>query len=326
MSLVQDLTPLNLQEEKQRFFESNCQYNPQFQYRKLITIDLLYQYGKAKPAYLEYAKSIVEKAFHNRTEAEIRQVEGKKITRKDAEKMIRIFLVANNLENEVQIKWIDNYISKASTFKNQLKIRSALDFEANSFQAILYHEVGTHVLRRINYVQQPFYNQKKKLGFSEYLVTEEGLASLHSLLAKKFKLDYYHALTYMMQAYSQDHSFVETYHYLLTYLLDPERTWNMTSKLKRGVYNTAEGGGFTKSYIYLEGEIRVWKYLIKTNFNLTDLYRGKIDVADVDRAKEMNPHFDPQLPHFYIENPEHYCEQMTEIAQINCLDQIENSK
>ncbi|HQM15851.1 MAG TPA: DUF1704 domain-containing protein [Candidatus Woesebacteria bacterium] len=322
MSLIQDLTPINLAEEKQKFFDSNCQYNPQFQYRKLITVNLLYQYGKAKPNYLEYAKSIVEKAFFNRTEAEIRQMEGKKVNRRKAQTLIRDYLKTNHLEDEVEVKWIDNYISKASSFKNLLKLRTELDFEENAFKAILNHEIGTHILRRVNYVQQPFYNQKKKLGFDEYLVTEEGLASLNSLLAKSFKLDYYHALTYVMQAYSQDHSFVETYHYLLKYLVDPERTWNMTAKLKRGIYNTAEGGGFTKSYIYLEGMIRVWQYFNKTGFNIIDLYRGKIDVDDVEKAKSLNPNFIPQLPHFYSNNPHNYCDQMIEIAKINSLDQV----
>ena len=52
MSLVRDLTPINLLEEKQKFFDQNCKYNPYFKYNNLATLDKLYKYGQPKPKYL----------------------------------------------------------------------------------------------------------------------------------------------------------------------------------------------------------------------------------------------------------------------------------
>ena len=61
MSLVRDLTPINLLEEKQKFFDQNCKYNPYFKYNNLATLDKLYKYGQPKPKYLALAQEILDK-------------------------------------------------------------------------------------------------------------------------------------------------------------------------------------------------------------------------------------------------------------------------
>jgi hypothetical protein len=92
--------------------------------------------------------------------------------------------------------------------------------------------------------------------------------------------------------------------------------------MKRGLYDTSEPGGFTKSIVYLEGMTEVWQYLKKSNFDVEGLYYGKIAAEDVNKAREMNPDFKPQLPHFYTQDRQAYEKQIRSIAKINHLDSV----
>lgn len=324
MSLVQNLTPTNLAEEKQRFFDQDCKYNPQFKYQKLITTNKLCKYGLPKPEFIELAKELFARALHRRTREEINQMEGRVIDRKKATIMVNEFLDKNNLNNSIRVVWIKNHLSKASQYQDELRLRHEIVEAENKFLALLFHELGTHAIRRLNYVQQPFYKKKQELGFEEYLPTEEGLASFHSLLARQFKIDHSHAWLYMMTAYAQKHSFVETYNKAFEFYHNSEESWRAAAKLKRGLYDTSQGGGFTKGIIYLEGMKKVWGWLEKYNYDLSGLYLGKISTNDVAQAKRMNPEFNVHLPHFYLDSPEKYVQSIKEIAKLNTLDLLHN--
>lgn len=318
MSLVQDLTPINLEEEKQKFFDSDCKYNPQFKYNKLITINKLYKYGKPKPEVVELAKHLLEKAFHNRTEEDIRKMEGEKINRQQAQKMIAQFLKENQIEDQVKVRWSEEFPGKASFFKDTLKLRLPVWHREKEFLGTIYHELGTHALRRINYAQQPFFKKKAQYGFKDYLRTEEGLASFHTLLAKKFKIDYTGALNYLACNLAQETSLSEVYSYVRQYLQDDERAWLYAYKVKRGLYDTSESGGFTKNIVYLEGMIQVWEYFQETNFDVKGLYLGKIDVGDVKEARSICSNM-LNLPSFIQDNQKCYEQIILKIAGANLL-------
>lgn len=320
MSLIQQLIPINLNEEQKKFFDKNCQYNPQFKYENLITLRKREKYGRPKPKVLALAEKILEKAFADHSEQELRNLEGPKIDKQRGQEMIVQFLQENNLEDEIEVKWIKNHISKASHYKGALKLRDNFDFRENKFLAALYHELGTHALRRINYQQQPFYKKKDQHDFAEYLPTEEGLAAFHSLLARSFKIDYYHALIYLATDTALKQSFVDTFKFVNQYLQDKQRSWRLTVKFKRGMYDTADPGAFTKSIVYLEGMLEVWQYFQQTDFDLPGLYYGKIAVEDIAQAKKLNPDFEPHLPAFYLTDPNQYRQQIKAIAQLNLLD------
>jgi hypothetical protein len=319
MSLVQDLTPINIQEQRKRFFEEECNYNPHFKYNTLITLRKRFNYGKPKPKFIKLAKRILARSLKQRSEHELRAKEGKKIDRQTGQAMIDQFLAENNLEKEIEIHWIPDHISKASHYQGKLKLRQKFDYRSQKFLDTLYHEIGTHALRRINYAQQPFFQKKDQFGFKEYLFAEEGLASLHSLLARNYQVDYYHALMYLAVEKSLQGSFVDTFRFINQYLQDKLRSWRLTIKFKRGMYDTSKPGGFTKGIVYLEGMVRVWHYFQSTDFDLPGLYWGKIDVKDVKKARELNPNFQPKLPSFYIKNIEQYKKQIKHIAKLNYL-------
>ena len=118
--------------------------------------------------------------------------------------------------------------------------------------------------------------------------TEEGLAGLHTLLARNFKLDYTGALNYVTSAVAQKKSFVETFNFVLKYIDDRNRAWRYTVKHKRGLYDTAKPGGFTKDIVYFEGIIQVWQFMQQSNFDLEGLYLGKIAYENIEKTSENN--------------------------------------
>jgi hypothetical protein len=187
---------------------------------------------------------------------------------------------------------------------------------------MLYHEIGTHALRSMNYKHQPWYKKKKRYGFSEYLVTEEGLASLHGLLPQSFKSTYTQAIRYLAVGYAQDHSFTELWKYVNSYVENPERCWTICVRQKRGITDTSKPGGFTKDLVYFEGIIKMWVWLTKNDYRLNELYFGKLAVEDIGKALELNPDFEPVLPSFYTLNTDQYAEQIAEIGKVNKIDQL----
>jgi hypothetical protein len=317
------MTPLNLVEEKKKFFNKNCRYNPHFKYSDLITLRKRGKYGQPKPKFLKLAKKIVEQAFAEKTIEEIRQLEGEKITQTQAKTMLDDFLLKNKLKDIIEVAWSDQFIASCSYYKNQLKIQLPLQYHKNEFKATLYHELGTHAIRRLNYVQQPFFKQKNKYNFHNYLRTEEGLASLNSLVAKNFKLNYLGAVNYIGINVAQHNSFVKTFEYFMKYLNNKEKAWRRTVKHKRGLYDTSKPGGFTKDVVYFEGMIEIWDFLQKSDFDLEGLYYGKISYQDIEKARQLNPDYEVTLPSFMVINKKLYRQQIINIGRINHLTQFE---
>jgi hypothetical protein len=124
---------------------------------------------------------------------------------------------------------------------------------------------------------------------------------------------------------AQQKSFVETFNFINQYMQNIEKSWLITVKIKRGTYDTSQPGGFTKSVVYLEGMVKVWRYLKESNFDVEGLYLGKIDVNDIPLARELNPGFKPKLPNFYSDNPDNYQKKITEIAQVNYFESLKES-
>ncbi|PIR61763.1 MAG: hypothetical protein COY81_00510 [Candidatus Pacebacteria bacterium CG_4_10_14_0_8_um_filter_43_12] len=318
MKQVSSYTPSNILEEKTRFFTDPV-YNPQFRYEVPLEKLALDGYGQPSPEKLEKAREIVEKAFYGRNEQDLRMLAGPILSQQEVSEKVTLFLRLHKLENRYKISWSSSYLSRSTTTADTIKLKSSAEFRKESLHGMLYHEIGTHALRRINYEKQPWFKKKKAYGFSSYLITEEGLASLHSLLPRTFKLAHSSALRYLLVAYAQEHSFAEVFQFLGNYVQDQNRRWGMAVRLKRGMEDTSQPGGYTKDLTYFEGMFEVAAWLDKNNYNLSPLYLGKLAVADVEKAKTLNPNFQPVLPSFYLIDPKKYAADMHEIFEFNHL-------
>lgn len=321
MSLIQKITPVNLLEEKQKFL-ANPDYDPQFIYRENLPKETLYRYGLPKQELLVLAEAIVAQAYANRNEADLLMMDGVVMEEHTVNSKITSFLEMHKLAERYEVLWSSSFVSRASITKDTIKLRVGSEFRKDDLLGMLYHEIGTHALRRINYEQQPWFGKKTEYGFKNYLRTEEGLASLHSLLPKSYKSAHKTALRYLAVNFAQNHSFSELWKFLGKYVQDIETRWMITIRQKRGMEDTSQPGGFSKDLVYFEGMVELAHWLQKHNFDLESLYFGKLAVEDVEKARSMNPDFQPTLPSFYTLDVENYKKNILEIIKENQLTRV----
>ncbi len=316
MSFLQSITPINLQEEKAKFFADQT-YNPQFRYAEEIDQNQLAKYGFPQRVAKEHAAFILEKAYFNRTESDLTRLDGPIVSQQDATEKSLLFLKLHGLQNRYALSWSAAYVSRASIDASVLKLKSTAEFRRDNLMGMLYHEIGTHALRRVNYEQQPWFKKKTKFGFNDYLRTEEGLAGLHSLLPKINRLAYTFAIRYLAVEKAQQASFTEVWKFLTKYIDNPETRWMVAIRQKRGIKDTRMPGGYTKDIVYFEGVLDCWSWLKLNDCDITPLYYGKIAKEDADKAVKLNPDFKPQLPSFYYLKMEEYKEHIFEIGKVN---------
>ena len=208
MSFLTSIIPTNLNEEKEKFFADQT-YNPQFSYKEKINQKKLNQYKKPTKKYLDIAEKILKKAYFGRNEQELTMMEGLVVSQKDVEKTIHTFLQMHGLQKRFKIIWSSSFVARTSITADTIKLKLPANFRKEGLLGMLYHEVGTHALRRMNYEKQPWFKKKNKFGFSEYLKTEEGLATLHALIPHSYKSAFNSALRYKAVSVAQEKSFVE---------------------------------------------------------------------------------------------------------------------
>jgi hypothetical protein len=114
-----------------------------------------------------------------------------------------------------------------------------------------------------------------------FRTTEEGLAKLHSFLDaddKVMRLTFY---AYIAVYLSQSKSFAQVFEELTQLGLKPEKAWFVTIIAKRGLTDTSQAGGITKTITYIEGALRVLKWLADESNDPHQLYWGRIDLDEI---------------------------------------------
>lgn len=319
MTKLSDLIPLNLEEEKAKFFASNFTYNPQFVYQKNTPIQDLEKYGRPKLLYTLLAQRILNKYLENKKQIEEQGKNKIFLEEKELEKIIRDRLKEYQLENSYEIVFSKNFVSRIAVNNNEklIKISLPVSIEKTEIEQILNHEIDTHVVRQLNYERQPWFKHKKKNKFNKYLTTEEGLAAINELIATPHKLAYKSATNYLAVNLALKKDFASVFKFFYEISGDLERSWTWTLKKKRGIKDTSRKGAFTKDLVYFEGFVKVLKYLHKNNYNPSKLYYGKIDQKDIKKAEKIGVTGDLILPKIFKENPKIYKENIKEIIKNN---------
>lgn len=314
---LQDFVPENLAAEKEKFFTRQTHYDPQFTYKQVVTKQDLYRYGKPSWSYLYLAKRILQDS--KKQGILIYDDSAPSLTEEELRALITDYLNRYQLASQFQLSFSPVHISRmAINFAPPtIKIRLPIMLSRREIIPTLNHEIGTHILRQINYQQQPWYKKKKKYGLHNHLKTEEGLANLHSLLTEPFELAAKAALNYTATAYALRHSFQQTFQFINSYLQNPERSFIWTFKKKRGLTDTSRPGTFSKDMLYFSGFIDVLRYLRKNHYDPALLYFGKVALEDLPQVKRLNPDYRPLLPHFFTDSPELYKARVAEIAKAN---------
>ena len=118
------------------------------------------------------------------------------------------------------------------------------DIYSGTIEGLLRHELGTHYVRRLNNNLQPWANNQERSRYKMLPAnpTEEGLASLNSLVSKPKPYMLKAALLYYTVAISHVMSFQEVFMRLGSFVKDPNRRWDFCVRAKRGQTDTSVPG------------------------------------------------------------------------------------
>lgn len=182
------------------------------------------------------------------------------------------------LAAEVQVR--DDIIGLLVS-KGNLLISSDIKIAKNRVEAMLSHEVGTHVLTYYNGMAQPF--KQLYCGLAGYDELQEGLAVLSEYLVGQLSAQRLRLLAgrvlaaYRLQTGSR---FAEVFGELnSTYGFEQKTAFVVTARIFRG-------GGLVKDAIYLRGLVNLLAYL-KDGGNIELLFCGKIALDHIQIIKEL---------------------------------------
>jgi uncharacterized protein (TIGR02421 family) len=148
-------------------------------------------------------------------------------------------------------------------------------------EAILHHEIGTHLLTYFNGRAQPF--KLLCLGLADYQELQEGLAVLSEYLGGVLtpaRLRVLAARVIAVESLEQGASFVETFRALnRIYGFERSTAFGITMRVYRG-------GGLTKDGVYLRGLVALLDYLRKGG-ELEPLLIGKISADHISVVREL---------------------------------------
>lgn len=105
---------------------------------------------------------------------------------------------------------------------------------------------GTHYFRGFNNNSQPWcnWNGRRKHGLKPINPTEEGLASIHSVLFRKDPFLWRAALLYYTVYQASQMSFSQLFQDVGKFVKDPNTRWDYCVRAKRGWTDTSQPGGF----------------------------------------------------------------------------------
>ena len=176
---------------------------------------------------------------------------------------------------------ISNEVAGLMVSRGHLFISNRLKIPASRIEALVAHEVGTHVLTYWNGRAQPF--KQLYVGLAGYEELQEGLAVLAEYLVgglSRSRLRVLAARVVAIHHMIDGASFIEVYRKLKrTYHFKQRVAFNITMRVFRG-------GGLTKDIVYLRGLVKLLNYL-KDGGDLETLYVGKFSDSHVAIVKEL---------------------------------------
>ncbi|KAG9335666.1 hypothetical protein JZ751_004318 [Albula glossodonta] len=194
-------------------------------------------------------------------------------------------------------------------------------------EGMLRHEIGTHYFRGMNNLQQPWASMsvRRALDLKPHNPTEEGLASLHSVLHRKDPTLWRAALLYYTVHRASRLTFVELFHDLGRFVCDPNTRWDYCIRAKRGQTDTAQPGKdpgcFSKDQVYLDGILKLLRFRDSVDFQLL-VCLGKVSYEDVERLSDLAELDHTRLPHF-LRDRERYEQHLSRIMEVNRLTDSE---
>ncbi|XP_062997603.1 microtubule-associated tyrosine carboxypeptidase 1-like isoform X2 [Elgaria multicarinata webbii] len=251
---------------------------------------------------------------------------GKLLSKCQIWSIIRKYMQKEGCSGEVVVHLTEDLLSQAVMMVENSRPTLAINLSGarqNWLEGVLRHEIGTHYIRGVNNTHQPWHSMegRKRYGLKPANPTEEGLASLHSVLFRKQPFLWRAALLYYTIYQASRLSFCDLFHDLARYVQDAGVRWEYCVRAKRGQADTSWPGCFSKDQVYLDGILRILRHRQTINFQLLAAL-GKVSYEDVDHLKKYGVLEKARIPHF-MQDLERYMQHLNHIVTTNCLNDEE---
>ncbi|XP_056269288.1 microtubule-associated tyrosine carboxypeptidase isoform X1 [Pseudoliparis swirei] len=323
--LLVALRPLNLDREKRTFFQSDYKYEPQFEYEQPEPRSVLDKYQEGSGLFLEQAVGIMEcvlKKFDSYENFEA-VTGGSVLPKSQVWAAVRKYLQKEGCVGEVVVRLSDELLSQAVMVVESCRPTLTINLAGarqHWLEGMLRHEIGTHYLRGVNNNLQPWSSAdgRKRFGLQPANPTEEGLASLHSVLLRRQPHLWRAALLYYTVYHAGSMSFGRLFGHIGRFVQDPDVRWEYCLRAKRGQTDTSQPGCFSKDQVYLDGILRILRHRRTIDFKmLTSL--GKVSFEDVEMLRPLAVLPRTRIPHF-MRDQVRYAQHLEHIVSVNDLD------
>ncbi|XP_029903706.1 uncharacterized protein KIAA0895-like [Myripristis murdjan] len=323
--LLVALRPLNLEQERQTFFQSDYKYEPQFEYAQPEPSSVLEKYKEGSGLFLEQAVGIMECVLRKFDSYEnFEEVTGGNVLPKSRVwASVRKYLQKENCVGEVVVCLSEELLSQAVMMVESCRPTLTINLAGarqHWLEGMLRHEIGTHYLRGVNNNLQPWATAagRKQFGLKPANPTEEGLASLHSVLLRKQPYLWRAALLYYTVYHAASMSFSQLFSHIARFVQDPAVRWEYCLRAKRGQTDTSKPGCFSKDQVYLDGILRILRHRRTIDFKMLASL-GKVSYEDVERLRHLAVLRRTRIPHF-MQDQERYLQHLDHIVTVNELD------
>ncbi len=195
--------------------------------------------------------------------------------------------------------------------RGNLLVSETIKVPDSRVEALLQHEIGTHVLTYVNGLAQPLHQLRE--GLCGYEELQEGIAVFSEYLVdglSRPRLRLLAARVIAAQRLIEGATFIDVFREL-------NGTWGFEQRLAFIIASRIfRGGGLTKDMVYLRGFLNLLTFL-ENRGSLESLFVGKIGADHVPMIRELqyrkilNPA--PLRPR-YLDSPE-VCERLARAQQ-----------
>lgn len=237
-------------------------------------------YGELTASLLSLAQSLLERInAHNREDMSAGEVTAGEFAKFARKEVAHYQKLMPQFAAEVVIR--DDMYAGLMCSDGNLLIGKDAKMPRSRVEALLHHEVGTHLLTYYNGLVGPF--KLLHTGLAGYDSLQEGIAVLSEYLVgglSKPRLRLLAARVWAVHMMLAGATFIDTFRALTKdYGFSQRVAYTVTMRVYRG-------GGFTKDAVYLRGLVEILDYLGQGG-TLEPLFVGKIAVEHIRFVREL---------------------------------------
>lgn len=221
----------------------------------------------------------------------------------DIEKIFKVCLTRLSIDWGVSIDLTSSSSIHVDHTAKAIKIPSTRLMSRDKLLGIILHEIGTHVLRRVNGEKSPL--MLLGLGLNGYERADEGIATMREQVIEDSMEEFARAerhlaisLCYGLDGKKRDfrdvYTVVEKYLFFKSLVVGKpydnaqeeakDLAWITTERVFRGTTCEVPGICFTKDIMYQEGNIAIWKVVEENPAEMVRFNSGKYDPTNPEHT------------------------------------------